>query len=156
MSYRNHNYYADHFKKMLPDEAYDLVMHNMKRPGYAYEFDCAKRAFDEVYNYEIVDNVKVRKSVITDFISPDEREHQELLKKNAELETKIAETILAVKTEPKVEPAKETKEENPPLTKDEFKLKFCKDLGYGGEIALSQAEKMQCGRAWKKYPNRVE
>jgi hypothetical protein len=157
MSYRNHVYYVDHFKKMTPDEAYELVMHNLKRPGYAFELDCAKRTFDEIYNYEIVDGVKKQKAIVTEFISPEERKHKELIAKNAELEAKIAEKETVVnETDHTINTVDNKKDENPVLTKAEFKERFCKALGYGSEVTLSSAENMACGRAWKKYPYQKE
>jgi hypothetical protein len=44
----------------------------------------------------------------------------------------------------------------PPLTKAQFKERFCKNRGYGSGVPLTPAENLQFGKAWKKYPSRIE
>ena len=133
-------------------EAYALIVGNLKRPGWKGEDICAKKAYEDFYKEP--------------FMSPEDRERlakqKELEELNRQIEAKKAEAAAVVVEIPVAPPTPvapelvaPTSPVDPPLTKEQFKEKFCKDLGFGSVIGLTRVQGLQYGKAWKKYPNKV-
>jgi hypothetical protein len=96
------------------------------------------------------------------YMKPEEYRVYMLEQKAADLERKIAEKQAQIDNAPAtiVEqvsvPVVDVASDLPALTKAQFKEQFCKERGYGSGVPLTPAENLQFGKAWKKYPNRIE
>jgi hypothetical protein len=164
--YRDYNWYIGRFEgaknwnaggvhrpPKTIDEAYVLVVTNLKRPGHKGEEICAKKAYRDFYK--------------EDFMSPEQRAEKKRLEHLAELDrqieekkaqiaaTVVAPEVAAPVAELEAAPIPET-DKLPPLTKEQFKEKYSKDLGYGNPVGLTSGERLKCGKAWAKYKNKVE
>lgn len=127
------------------EEAREFVAFYEKRGGGSANWKVPmQKAFTEAYGEP--------------YMSPAEHEIYMLRKEKERLEQEIAEqkaSLVEKKVEPKVV-VEALADEPPALTKEQFKEKWCKDRGYGSVVSLTQPEKMKLGRAWSKYPNKIE
>lgn len=148
--YRNDEWYANLLKKMNKDEAYDVIIDNLKNPTFIYEKDCALRVYEKMYGVPF--QSKERSAI--DILAA------ENAKLKAELAAKKVAPIEVVPVESTVvEPIKEAD-----VIGEEPKVEFV-DFPKGMNKAefrtyyFAWFEKSQgtspapvvWGRAWKKY-----
>ena len=148
--YRNRDWYVGRFKgdpnnpgkcPKSKDEAYEMIVKNLKRPGYKDEHICAKNAYLEVYKEPFMSPEDRRRLELNNEIAELEKKKAELAKPIAVVEQNISEIVVEQPIE---------------LTKAEFKEKFCKDMGYGSEVTLNNVDRLKFGKLWKAYPFKKE
>jgi hypothetical protein len=155
--YRNYDWYIGRFKgeflkfkgKQRPgksiEEARDLVERNLKRPGGGSEKFCATKAFKDVYGVDYM-------SASDHKIFTIEQEKEALrLELEAMKAAKAAEPQPATVAEVAPDAPVTTDTVTAPMTDAEFEARWRTEHGYGPDIALSNIQKANLARAWKKY-----
>lgn len=133
--YRNQRWYRHIFNGKSAEEAYDLVVINLKNPSYKFEPEAALDVYQEVYGVP--------------FQSREERAKDTLEKQNEELRKKIAELEAA---KPKV-----TDDSNQTIEFEDFPTGMDKEafkVFYTDWFTVSQGHAPDgptWGRAWKRY-----
>ena len=134
-SYRGQAWYRHIFKGRSADEAYNMVVINLKNPTYRFEPEAALTVYQEVYNVP--------------FQSREERAQTELEKQNEALRLKVA-ALEALTPKVTDDSGKTVEFEDFPISMDKEAFKafytdwFTKSQGHA-------PDSLTWGRAWKKY-----
>lgn len=131
--YRNRMWYRHVLKDKDIDTATDIITNNLKQKTFAFEADCAKDVFYEIFN--------------TPYVPRAERAKLALEAENLELKKKLAELEAARVTNSEKKPI-DFSEFPPNMNKDEFKEFF---FTWYEQSQGTKPAPVIYGKAWKNY-----
>ena len=136
-TYRNRLYYNNIFKNMEMDEAYDVVVKNLKKKTFAHEPECALVEYE--LKFGTFQSKEERKQIAI------EVENEALRKELAELKAQKAEVPKAVDAENKAIGVEEFPKD---MDRETFKTFFTE---WYTKSQGNAPDPMTIGRAFKKY-----